>query len=167
MSSTHLLHHQMLNDMVFYRCVPLRLVAPHRYLCGGQEKGISALGTKIIERKSAPTTEELAVDMEQVADECWQEIEHAAAQPGAAVLGNPHDQFAVAGLYYALRPALDSATSEQPPGLSVELREYQKRALAWMLEREKPGKSPSAVRGGILAEEMGLGAVTFADWTRL
>ncbi|KAH7699472.1 Protein T23H2.3, partial [Aphelenchoides avenae] len=42
--------------------------------------------------------------------------------------------------------------ADSPPGISVDLHDYQCAGLAWMLWRER-----QSVAGGILAYEMGLG----------
>ena len=43
-------------------------------------------------------------------------------------------------------------TAERPPSLIMPLLRYQKEWLAWALKQEE-----SAARGGILADEMGMG----------
>jgi SNF2 family DNA or RNA helicase len=46
-----------------------------------------------------------------------------------------------------------------PPGMQVELKEYQRIGVAWMLKMER-----STNRGGILSDEMGLGKVFFFEF---
>ncbi|KAJ0054048.1 hypothetical protein Pint_02015 [Pistacia integerrima] len=48
--------------------------------------------------------------------------------------------------------AIISETADEPPDLVMPLLRYQKEWLAWALKQEE-----SAVRGGILADEMGMG----------
>ena len=130
-----------------------------KYFVGGSNKNINPAGIRVTQRKSpaaAGGASHEAVDVNQIAENCWKEIEQAKA--GGPDLGNPHDQFAVAGMYHALRPPPGGTAevAQQTIGLTVQLREYQKRALNWMLNREKPSKSASCIRGGILAEEVSL-----------
>lgn len=61
---------------------------------------------------------------------------------------------AIEDLHSALKsaPDIEEVEEEQPEGLNVSLMIHQRRALAWMLWREK--QMPP---GGILADDMGLG----------
>ena len=46
---------------------------------------------------------------------------------------------------------------EDIPGLNVELYDYQKRGVHWMLDMEKNGNSKYGIYCGLLCDEMGLG----------
>ena len=131
-------------------------------ICGGGLEKVSLEAImRVVDRKSVSVSgsEHMLVPKEvgvaAVAETVWKELSDDG--PNKQVLGNPHDEFSVAGIYFALRPAPavpGQGKITQPAGLCVTLRDYQLRALQWMLEREKNGGD---VRGGILAEEMGLG----------
>ncbi|XP_019880780.1 transcription termination factor 2 isoform X2 [Aethina tumida] len=93
----------------------------------------------------------------------WTDIQAGAAQVQPATFGKKamatyNNQKALTmDRLKQLHGAIESCPkedtmAEDPKGLTVELMPHQKRALAWMLFREK--ERPS---GGILADDMGLG----------
>lgn len=92
----------------------------------------------------------------------WEDIEIAANQVRSAYKKNESYKFMAdrERVLIRMRQLLTSSaqmpnlTSEikQPSGLLVELKEFQKFGLAWMVWRES--QDP---RGGILADDMGLG----------
>lgn len=49
------------------------------------------------------------------------------------------------------------AEKDAPSEMRVTLLKHQRQALAWMVEREQPGKPPGHPRGGILADDQGFG----------
>jgi SNF2 family DNA or RNA helicase len=65
------------------------------------------------------------------------------------VFREPEEHFSIDALMQsALRPASACKEALQPSSLQVELRRYQKRALAWMLWREKGQKGGDSFRHG-------------------
>jgi len=54
--------------------------------------------------------------------------------------------------YESLKPT-ETSKSPQPSNLNAQLKDYQKKAINWMIKRERQNNP----RGGILADEMGLG----------
>ena len=78
-----------------------------------------------------------------------------AAIPGKRFVGDPNKVLNLLNHDEALQHNEYKENSDIISGLNIQLKDYQKRGVEWMLDMENKGKN--GVHGGLSCDEMGLG----------